>query len=286
MDNFTTTTLETLVTQAYATAFTAHGDLGLKCREYSTHLYSIIERRAGVSAPALTACEFIARLHLSDLYLALACAQGSEAAWGHFAALYNPCIRQACKHLCPSNAARDFADALPGELFLPDATGRSRIASYEGVSPLTVWLATVIRHWAGSERRRKVNHLERIDQISDLADETSIFKTEARLRADRYRDVIKDSMESAIDLLSDRERLILCLRYERQLQVSDIARQFGVKPHAITQQIDRSGQKLRRRIIYLLTIRHRLGPAVVEECVADLLNNPEHALPALSLAGP
>ena len=76
--------------------------------------------------------------------------------------------RQACNHLCPPNAARDFADGLAGELFLPDATGRSRIASYEGVSPLTVWLAAVVRHWAASERRRKVNHLERLNQIPDL----------------------------------------------------------------------------------------------------------------------
>jgi RNA polymerase sigma-70 factor, ECF subfamily len=286
MDDLTTAPLEALAAQAYATAYAHHGGLGLTAEAFSSHLYSIIYRRVGVSAPALAACEFIARLHLSDLYLALACALGSEPAWGRFASLYNPCIRQACQHLCPPNTARDFADALPGELFLPDATGRSRIASYEGISPLTVWLAAVIRHWAGSERRRKVNHLERIDQLPDIADETSIFRIEATLRADRYRAVIKDSIEAAIDLLSDRERLILCLRYERQLQVSDIARQFGVKPHAITQQIDRSGQKLRRRIIYLLTIRHRLGPAVVEECVADLLNNPEHALPALSLAGP
>jgi hypothetical protein len=68
--------------------------------------------------------------------------------------------------------------------------------------------------------------------------------------------------------------------------VSDIAKQLGVTPHAITQQIDRSGRKLRRRVIHLLTTRYRLGPAVIQECVADLLNDRERAGRALNLAGP
>lgn len=287
MNDLTTAPLEMLAAQAYTTAFTAHGDLGLKFGEYLIHLYSIIERRMGVDPLPAAACEFVNHLHLSDLYLAVACALGSETAWGRFALNYGGYIRKVSACVCWSREmSRDLADSLLGHVFLPDATGRSRIASYEAISPLSAWLASIIKHYAFNVHRLKADDMERLDLLVDTPDESSIRKAEADIRAGRYRRLISDSLEDAVSLLSDRERLILCLRYERQLKVSDIARQFGVKPHAITQQIDRSGQKLRRRIIYLLTTRHRLGPAVVEECVADLLNNPEHALPALSLAEP
>ena len=284
MDDFTFTPLNGLIAQGYAQAYVHHGDLGLTAAAFAFHLYSIIGKRAGANAPALTACEFINRLHLNDLYLASACAQGSDAAWRYFTFIYGGHIRKVSLAVCRSRgAAHDLADSILGHVFLPDTTGRSRMASYEGLSPLSAWLAAVIRHRAFNERRHKAGETASLDLLEDEPDESSIRQAEADIRAGRYRRLVDDSFTEAIGLLSDRERLILCLRYERQLRVSDIARQLGVTPHAITQQIDRSGQKLRRHILHVLATRHRLGPAAIRECVADLLNNPEQAACVLSL---
>jgi RNA polymerase sigma-70 factor len=275
MDDFTTAPLETLVTQAYTTAFTAHGDLGLKCREYSTHLYSIIERRMGVD-PLPAACEFVNHLHLSDLYLALACALGSETAWGRFALSYGSYIRKVSVGVCRSREmATDLADSLLGHVFLPDATGRSRIASFEGLSPLSAWLASVIKHRAFNEHRLKAISLESLDLAADKADESSINKAEAEIRAGRYRRLISDSLEDAVSLLSDRERIILRLRYGQEMQVSQVARLLDVKPPAISRQIDRTKLKLREHVVSILSTKHRLGPAVIQDCLAHLVENPE-----------
>ena len=179
-----------------------------------------------------------------------------------------------------------MADSLPGRLFLPDARGRSRIASYEGVSSLATWLISIIRHEAIRESHLRSNNLESIEQMPDVADEASVLKIEMAIRAGRYRSLIKDSIEGALNLLGDRERSILILRYGRQLQVREVARMLGVKPHAITQQIDRSTQKLRKQFISILATRHRLAPAAVEECVADLLNNPEHSILTFNMEEP
>lgn len=284
MDDLTPTALEMFIVEAYAMACIAYGHLNLQLKDFSTHLYLIIERRMGTAPSPSAACEFVSHLHLSDLYLALACSQGSDMAWRQFASAYDGYIRRISFSVCGSReVAKDMADSVLGHVFMPDTTGRSRMASYEGLSPLSAWLAAIIRHRAFNERQLKADGMESLDMLKDAPDESSIRKTEASISAGRYRWMINDSFGDAIGLLSDRERRILCLRYQRQLQVSDIARQFGVTPHAITQQIDRSGQKLRRRVIYLLRTRHHLELAAIQECVADLLNNPEHATSVLNL---
>lgn len=278
MQDFADRDLEEVAVQSYAIAYAHHGDLGLGFEPFLSHLYSITEKRLGANAPASASTGFINSLHLNDLYLTLACAQGSELAWRRFVSTYGECISRVCRCVCPSgDAARDLAGSLPGQLFLPGATGRSRIASYKGLSPLAAWLAVVVKRLAEKKRQLKSNNLESIDRMPDLADETSLLKIEAALRACKYRLPVRDSLQLALSLLSDRERTILCLRYEQQLQVSHIARLFGVKPHAITQQIGRSSQKLRQQIISTLAIRHKLCPAAIEECVADLLNDSDHS---------
>lgn len=96
------------------------------------------------------------------------------------------------------------------------------------------------------------------------------------------RCLITDSLQAAVSLLSDHERVILHLRYAQQLQVREVARMFGVKPPAITKQIGRARQRLREEVASILATRRRLGPASIEECMAAILENPEHRAPALT----
>jgi RNA polymerase sigma-70 factor len=262
--------LETLFVQAYAGAYDCHGDLGLNLEEFATHLNSIIEKRMWALHQPASAPEFINSLHINDLYLTLSCARGGEVAWSRFISLYNEFIYRTCRHACPSiDAAKERAGGLPGKLFLPGETGRSRIASYEGLCSLAAWLVVVIRRLTEKDRKLKSNNLESIDRISDLVDEASIFKIEAAMWAGRYGALLRDSVESAIGLLTDRERTIVSLRYEQHLQVSQVARLFGVRPSSITKQLDRTRHKLRKEVASILATRYGLGPAVIQECMAE-----------------
>jgi RNA polymerase sigma-70 factor, ECF subfamily len=282
MLQFTDEHLEALVAQSYARAHARHSDLGLAPEAFSTHLHSIIRKHLGSNPPHSAALDFVAMLHLDDLYLTFACAQGSEAAWGRFAVSYGGYIRRVSECACSSkDLARDLADSVLGHIFLPDSTGRSRMASYAGLSPLAAWLAVVIKHHAEHERRLKSNNLESIDRMPDLSDQTSILKVEATIRAGKYERPIKDSLQCALSLLSERERTMLRLRYEQQLQVRQVARLFGVKPPAISRQLDRTREKLREHVISILSTKHRLGPAVIQDCLADIVENPEHSILAL-----
>src|ERR1051325_3561844 len=172
MQKFADKNLEALVARSYARARDRHSDLALTPESFSTHLDSIIRKHLGSEPSHSAALDFVAMLYLDDLYLTLACAQGGEAAWGRFAVSYGGFIRRAC----PSkDLARDLADSVLGHIFLPDSSGRSRMASYAGLSPLASWLAVVIKHHAEHERKIKSNNLESSDQVPDVAERTSIL---------------------------------------------------------------------------------------------------------------
>lgn len=274
--------LRELAARSYSNAYVCHGDLGLDAETFLARLLAIIEKHLGMNPFPLSAIEFVEKLHATDLYLAIACGRANELAWDRFALSYCAYIRRVSEYVSYSKGtARDLADGVLGHIFLPDSTGRSRMASYEGLSPLTTWLAVIIKRSAINEGVRRCNNMESLDAVIAQTDESGIQQAEAAIRASRYGQPLRDSWQRAIGLLSERERAIVCLRYEQNLQVSQIAELYGVKPQAITQQIDRSRRKLRERIRSILATKHGLGPAAIDECVAYLLSSPE--LAALSV---
>src|SRR5262245_35064064 len=61
--------------------------------------------------------QYLESLHVADLALTCACADGHDAAWAHFIGEYRPALYRAADAIDPTGGARDLADALYGELF-------------------------------------------------------------------------------------------------------------------------------------------------------------------------
>ena len=81
-------------------------------------------------------------LHLEDLALAVACAQGHEAAWDHFVAEYRAPMDRAASAIDPV-ASSDLSDSLYAELFGLDTRGgerKSLFRYFHGRSRLGTWL--------------------------------------------------------------------------------------------------------------------------------------------------
>jgi len=133
-------------------------------------------------------------------------------------------------------------------------------------------------HRATNLRMLKWNTCERIARLSDVADVAAITRMEAALRASKYEGILEDCFKLASESLTDRERLILLLRYDDRLRVFEIARAVDVHPSGITRQLQKTHLKLQKKIISLLTVKHHLGPAAIKECLFDLLDNPHHSL--------
>lgn len=274
--------LHSLVTEAYLSGAALHGDLNLSLEVFTRQLFLVVKKYLGESESLREALGFLDRLHKNDLYLALACAYGSEIGWNRLAANYRRCIRDVAASICRSGGqASELADGILGHLFLPGASGRSRIATYDGLSSLAAWLCAVVTNQAAKHRALKCNNLERLDELLEMTDWAPMQTVETQLRADRYALLIKDSFLEAWKSISDRERSLLSLRYELSMPGIEIARVLDVHPSTVTRRLQRTCEKLRAQIISTLASKHRLSPAAIEECVAEILENPCFSLSSL-----
>src|SRR5207244_5323758 len=104
-----------------------------------------------------------------------------------FMKLYQKFLKDIAFPVSPSTgAAHELADSVMVEMFLPDRSGHSRIASYHGRSSLATWLRVIVCHRAINERERKDNSLERIESMPAVAVHQGVRNIETVLRGLRY----------------------------------------------------------------------------------------------------
>jgi len=112
--------------------------------------------------------DYLSALHLEDLALATACADGQEAAWEHFVNTYRAYLRAAAAAIlrCNSGSAEacDLADSLFSELYgLAGGKGaeRSLFRYFHGRSSLKTWLRAVLaqRHIDSIRASRRFEEL-------------------------------------------------------------------------------------------------------------------------------
>ncbi len=283
--SYSNNSLRAAIVQAYQRGCAVHGGLELQLEHFKSHVIWVVKRNLEPDASSQAAINFIRTIHTNDLYLGLACARQTETAWDRFNTLYRKYIDDLATFATPTrNAAADLADSILADLFLPDHSGQSRIASYQGRSSLATWLRVIVNHRATNERKRLSNNTESLESIHDIADETALHRMAASLRACRYGRIIGESLRCSCQCLTDRERLILLLRYDNGLQLGQIGRLLGVHQSTITRQIEGACKKLREAVVANLLTKHKLDRAAIDECEADILDNPSYSI--LSLIEP
>lgn len=272
-------TLSSLATKAYWDGYASHGDIDLQPEKFESHLWVVIEKHLGSNAPAAATLSFFNTLHTTDLYLTVACFQSSDRAWTRFVTAYQRYIDKVARFVSPTrDAACELASDVMADLFMPDKSGRSRIASFDGQQSLATWLRFLMSNRATNLRMLKWNTCEPIERLSGLADVAAITRMEAAISASRYEAMLEDCFKLASKSLTDRERLILLLRYDDRLRVFEIARTLEVHPTGISHQLHKTHLKLQKKILSVLAVKYHLGPAAIKECLVDLLENPAHSL--------
>lgn len=279
MTSFMVKDFDTVAAQCYQYGYENYGDLGIEQGSFKTRLISLVEKYLGPDPSWPAAADFIGNLYTTDLYLGVGCARGTDQAWERFTAAYGKYIQGLAALVTrKSAAAADFAEDILIDLFLPDHSGQSRIGSYEGRSSLATWLRVVVSHRAVNERERFRNYICDAECIDDVADESALRRVGASLRACRYERAVKDSLRRSCSALSERERLVLLLRFEEELQLGQIARLLGVHQSTITRQIEKACKKLRDEVITSLLSEHHLNRCAIDECREDILENPSYSI--------
>ena len=268
--------------RAYQNGYYFHGDLQIVPWEFKAHLWAIIEKYLDKNASDKNLICVVNSLHGNDLYLAFACAQHTPQAWDRFTNSYRRYIYNLAGFVSPvKSMAYELAENILADLFLPDRSGRSRIASYDGRSSLATWLRVVICHRAINEQALKFNNMAQLDDLDEKADEEAVRSIEMALRSSRYRSLIRDSLEHACGELTDRERLLLLLRYEEGLRLGQIGRLFGLHQANVTRQLGRVQAKIRQSFEAALIHKYKLGRAAIDECLSEIAENPAYSILAL-----
>jgi RNA polymerase sigma-70 factor len=294
------TELKPIITSAYGEGKIRFGDLGLDLPTYADRVEAIAHKNLGRFFSADRAIDFVKTLHGRDLYLATACAQsspgisaqtslepteGAYIAWKTFETTYKSVIYDLVRFFYASTfVAHDLADNVLADLFLPDRSRRSRIASYDGRSSLRTWLRVVICNRSINEKRCTAC-AKTTDLGPDLPDGPALRNIELTVRAHRYRTAMEHSLALACKELSSRERLTLLWRYQDGLQLGQIARLLGIHQSNVTRQLERIQRKLRESVIAILSNNHGLSPSAIQECLEDVVENPHHEVSILEFVG-
>jgi RNA polymerase sigma-70 factor len=250
-----------------------HGDLGLAPATWKTRVIAVLQK-CDKSPDDPSAGIFAKRLHTCDLYLATCCAERLETAWGRLYSLYQTYIVELVRCLARNALqATDVGESLLVDLFLPDRSGQSRIASYDGRSSLATWLHVIVTHRMVNERVRKWSTVERPGEMPDVADTSALRELEADIRAKRYGAAIDESLRMACERLSPKDCQMLVWRYQRGLLLEEIARLLSVHPSTVCRHLERLHEQLRKDVIAVLGRRFGFTESIIDECVHDLLEN-------------
>ena len=202
--------------------------------------------------------EYLAALHLEDLALASACAEGREAAWEHFFATYRNYLRSAAAAIlrCPSGSAEacELADSLFAELYgLAGGKGteRSLFRYFHGRSSLKTWLRAVLaqRHIDSIRAGRRFEEL-----VEDDADDArKVTLPGPRLQpADphrqRYVVLFTSALEAALAQLEPQEKERLRLYYAEEKTLAEIGRTLGEHESSVSRHLDRARRDLREHV--------------------------------------
>ena len=213
---------------------------------------------------------FFASLHLADLALACACADGHEGAWEHLMRTHRPALYRAADSLDPSGGAREAADALWADLFgvkHPAGERRSLLSSFHGRSSLATWLRAVLA-------QRHVDRLRVAARERPLPDEESpgiaTDERPADLQRERFVALMADGLARAIAALPARDRLRLGCYYGQGLTLAEIARLTGEHEATVSRHLSRTRAAVRAAVETFLRDRAGFDQARIAECFASV----------------
>jgi RNA polymerase sigma-70 factor len=206
--------------------------------------------------------DYLAALHLEDLALATACADGAEAAWEHFFATYRGYLRAAAAAILRSSAgsaeASDLADSLFSELYglgAGQGAERSLLRYFHGRSSLKTWLRAVLA-------QRHIDSIRAGRRFEELADdETGDGRPRMLLgpqpqpvdpHRDRYVAAFVRALQTALDGLEPAEKERLRLYYAEEKTLAEIGRLLGEHESSVSRRLDRLRHDLRQSVENLL----------------------------------
>jgi RNA polymerase sigma factor (sigma-70 family) len=230
---------------------------------------------------------YVASLHLEDLALACACAEGHDTAWEYFVNEYRLALYRAADAIDPTGGAREQADSLYGELFgLREHGGarRSHFDYFHGRSSLATWLRAVLS-------QRYVDRLRSVGRFDPLPEDETPGALPSRAEPENteltgHLDLMRRVFSEIVSGLPPRDRLRLSCYYARNLTLAETGRALREHEATVSRNLARARTEIRTRVERYLRDHEGMSEAAIAECfatvtddvgsldVADLLGTP------------
>jgi len=221
---------------------------------------------------------YLSALHLADLALACACAEGSEGAWDHFVREYRPVLYRSADAIDPAGGARELADSIYADLFgLQERDGqrRSLFRYFHGRSSLATWLRAVLAQ-RQVDRVRATRRQTPLAELEDDAVAPPALVTAPAADPDtrRFVALIKQALLCALALLPDRDRLRLGCYYREDLTLAQTGRLLGEHEATVSRQLARSRKVIRAEVERHLRAVQGLSEAEIARCFECTIDDP------------
>jgi RNA polymerase sigma factor (sigma-70 family) len=243
-------------------------------RAFADALAASASRAFADSDPAANEIEqYCESLHLADLALATACAEGDELAWEHFVREHRPVLYRSADAIEAGGGARELADSLYADLYgLDDRSGsrRSLLRYYHGRSSLMTWLRAVLAQ-RYVDKLRAQRRFEPLDTDGDQALPASRVTSDPD--CPRLLSLVTTALTLAISRLSARDRLRLASYYAQGLKLAEIGRLMGEHEATVSRRLARTRRALRHDMEHHLRREMQLGDAEIAEGFRCAMND-------------
>lgn len=262
-----------LVARLYRTADGARW--GVARETFAAALGRSAEKALGTGARPAELERYLGGLHLADLALACACAEGHEGAWEHFVREYRPALYRAAAAMDPSGGSRDLADSLYGELFGLRESGGARqslFRYFHGRSSLATWLRSILaqRHVDGVRGRRRLDPLPDEDSPAAVT-VTAPAPPDSDRR--RFAAALLAALAFVIAQLAPRDRLRLGWYHAQQMTLAQIGRMTGEHEATVSRHLTRTRRTVREQVEARLREQHGFGEREIAECFASAVED-------------
>jgi RNA polymerase sigma-70 factor len=283
-------TLDTaLVARLHVRANAARWDVSVE--RFATALTHAVAKHAAANADASSSAieRLTESLHLEDLALAVACADGHDSAWNAFITGYQPELNRAAVAIAGGPHGQDLADALIADLFGLDRkeTGRRRslFEYFHGRSKLSTWLRALLsrRHIDALRAGRRTTSLDAVERPDELFDARALTPEPPDPDRARLATALQQALDTALNGLEPQDRLRLAYYHVDEMTLAQIGRQLGEHEATVSRRLTRIRQTLRERIDAALRDELRLGPDEIKDCYRQALEDGTVSAPGLRL---
>ncbi|MFE8600875.1 sigma-70 family RNA polymerase sigma factor [Archangium violaceum] len=244
-------TLEERLGRELSTARAAWPGVDLDGARFAAHL----ARHLPADSPA----EALEALHLADLYLACACAEGLPLAHAAFEARVLPEVHVAVARLkLPPSSVDEVRQLVRQKMLVPGPDTPARLAAYPGTGPLSGWVRAAALWIALDLQRQRSNQDVSMEDstlslLVDPGDDPELVYLKTTYRAE-----FNTAFTQALANLSPRERNTLRLKYLDGLSIDQLGALYGVHRATAARWVVAAQQALLEETRRLLTERLRL----------------------------